>query len=276
MRQDNGHFMKVWRLHPGGCRVTPAEKTLDRTANPSGVRYCGPFTNANRAGWWLFPPVDVDIVWKGGTEFEATVLQEYSDVDRHLVRFLLDDSDEAEIDTWSRSGGRTKFTWGLLEPGVVQIWTGCIFETPPGWTLQMKNPSNIPSRGFRVMDAIIETDWLHYDIWLNLAFERPNELVQLRRDSWPPIAHLVPIPRESYDVPWQLEEETINRNSEDAERIFSFWLQYNKKKFAGEGKEPIPNSDPPATKDPSTYYKERKRVTRARTAAAKEDQAPRS
>jgi len=274
MSSSAEHFMKVWRLHPSGCPVAPAEKTLRRTANPSAVRHCGPFTNANRAGWWLFPPVDVDIVWKGGTEFDATILQEYTDIDRHLARFLLGDDDDSDIDVWSRSGGRTKFTWGILEPGVVQIWTGCIFETPPGWALQLKNPSNVPYRGFRVMDAIVETDWLHYDIWLNLAFERPNERVQLRRNEWPPIAHLVPIPRESYDVPWTLEEETINRNSEDAERIFSFWLQYNKKKFASGGTAPIPDSDPPATKDPSTYYRERKRVIRAQQMPAAESRTP--
>jgi hypothetical protein len=81
----------------------------------------------------------------------------------------------------------------------------------------------------------------------------------LRRQGWPPVAQIVPVRRESYDARWSLDEETINRNSDEAERAFRFFVEYNRKKFAGEGTEPIPFSDPPATKDPAIYFKERKR-----------------
>ena len=148
-----------------------------------------------------------------------------------------------------------------METGVVQIWTGCIFETPPNWALHIRSPINFPPRGCHVMEAVLETDWLQYDIWLNLVFDRPGEVVRLRRDEWPPIAQLVPVPRETYGARWRMEEEALNRNSEAADRAFRFWVQYNEKKFAGSGTDDIPFADPPATKDPSTYYKERKRVS---------------
>jgi hypothetical protein len=252
--------LKVCRLHPAGCRIVPAEKTLHGTAHRGGVRFCGPFTNANRSGWWVFPPVDIDITWLGGTEFEHTLLSPYDPVDADLVRFLADDEDLEHIKHWTGPEGRTKFTWGLVEAGVVQIWTGCIFETPPGWALQIRSPANFPVRGCHVMEAVLETDWLHYDIWLNLVFDRVGESIALRRDEWPPIAQLVPVPRETYDADWKLEEEMANRNSDDADRVFKYWLEYNRKKFAGTGTTPIPQSD--ATKDASTYYKERKRILR--------------
>jgi len=252
--------LKVWRLHPNSAKLVRAEKTLNGTAHRGGVRYCGPFTNANAAGWWMFPPVDVDIEWIGGREFEYEILTPYDDSDWHLVRFLADEEDLAHVDAWSGPGGRTKFTWGLLEEGVVQIWTGCMFETPPGWALHIRSPLNFPPRACRVMEAVLETEWLQYDIWLNLVFDRPGEVVRLRRDEWPPIAQIVPVPRDTYSAGWHAEEETINRNGEDAERAFQFWVQYNQKKFAGSGAQPIPDSDPPARKDPSTYYKERRRI----------------
>lgn len=252
--------LKVWRAHPSAARLVRAEKTLNGTANPGGVRFCGPFTNANAAGWWIFPPVDIDIVWQGGSEFEHELLTPYDDTDGHLVRFLADKADLEHINQWSRTGGRTKFTWGLVDKGVAQIWTGCIFETPPGWGLQIRSPVNFPPRGCHVMEAMLETDWLQYDIWLNLVFDRPGEVVQLRRDEWPPIAQLVPVPRDTCSVRWRMEEETINRNSPEAERVFRYWLEYNQKKFAGNGTTPVQPSDPPAFKDPTTYYKERKRI----------------
>lgn len=252
--------LKVWRLHPSSARIVAAEKTLNGTANPGGVRYCGPFTNANAAGWWIFPPVDIDIEWRGGSDFDYELLSPFDDTDMHLLRFLADQDDLEHIYHWSRGGGRTKFTWGLVEPGVAQIWTGCMFETPPGWALEIRSPVNFPPRACHVMEAILETEWLQYDIWLNLVFDRPGERVQLRRDEWPPIAQLVPVPRDTYSLRWRMEEETINRNSADADRAFQFWVEYNRKKFAGTGTTPVPFSDPPATKDSSTYYKERKRM----------------
>src|SRR5690348_4713172 len=44
----NDRNLKVWRLHPQSCPIVPAEKTLHGTANRAAVRWCGPFTHANR------------------------------------------------------------------------------------------------------------------------------------------------------------------------------------------------------------------------------------
>jgi hypothetical protein len=252
--------LKVWRLHPSSCRLVPAEKTLHETANRAGVRWCGPFTNANKAGWWVFPPVDVDIVWKGGRDFEYEVLTPYSDADFHLIRFLIRDDEDVEVDRWLPEEGRTKFSWGLVEEGVVQIWTGCMLQTPPGWGLHIRSPINFPRQPFHVMEAVLETDWLRYDIWLNIVFDEENVQARIRRDEWPPIAQLVPVPRESYEAKWQLEDELVNRNTAEANEAFEFFLQYNKKKFSASGSNRASLDDPSVTKDSSTYYKERKRV----------------
>ena len=254
--------LKVWRLHPDGCPIAPADRSLRGTAHPAGTRWCGPFTHANKTGWWLFPPVDIDITWQGGSEFEWELLSPYSDADNHLIRFLLNEDDTSSANKWLGDEGRTKFSWGLVEEGVVQIWTGCIFETPPGWALQIRSPINCGSDAFHVMEAMLETDWLQYDIWLNLAFHRVGEKVELRRDAWPPVAQLVPIRREAYEANWGLEEETVNRNTPEAERVFSYYVEYNDKKFAREGKQPLSRDDPSATKDSTTYYRERRRLTR--------------
>jgi hypothetical protein len=260
MHGTEDHWLKVWRLHPDGCPITPAERTLNGTANRQAVRFCGPFTNANKAGWWLFPPVDIDITWRGESAFEWNLLSPYTNADEHLIRLLLSPGQAENPDSWLSDDGRTKFTFGLVEEGVVQIWTGCVFQTPPGWALHLRSPINMPTRGFSIMEAVLETDWLQYDIWLNLRFERIGETVSLRRDAWPPIAQLVPVPRESYDAGWRLESELMNRNSEEAERVFEYFVEYNEKKYAHGGKHRRSLEDPELMKDSSTYYKERKRL----------------
>jgi hypothetical protein len=249
--------LKVWRLHPHGSPIAPADRTLRGTANKAATRFCGPFTHANRAGWWLFPPVDVDITWLGGTEFEYDVLTEYSHDDYHLIHFLLDETDGAAPEKWLP---RTKFSWGIVEPGVVQIWTGCIFQTPPGWGLHIRSPINCAPRGFHVMEAILETDWLQYDIWMNLAFHDEGERVALRRDAWPPVAQLVPVRRESYADDWGLEEQMLHRRSPEANRVFEYYVEYNEKKFSRGGKQRLSREDPTSTKDSTTYYRERRRL----------------
>jgi hypothetical protein len=256
---DPGVFtLKVWRLHPDGCRIVPAERTLDGTAPHEAVRFCGPFTHANAAGFWVYPPVDIDIVWRGGQDFEWDLLTPYSDADDRLIRLLVDDG--VEVNGWLPPGGRTKLTWGLVETGVVQIWTGCIFQTPPGWALHLRSPVNVPPAPAHVMEAMLESDWLQYDIWLNLAFDRRDEMVSLRRDQWPPVAQLLPVARDAYEAPWRLESELVNRNSPEAERVFEYFVEYNTKKFASGGRHPRSYEDPEARKDSSTYFKERKRI----------------
>jgi uncharacterized protein DUF6065 len=256
----NEFSLKVWRLHPQSCPIAPADRTLRGTAPEGAARFCGPFTHANKAGWWLFPPVDVDITWRGGTEFEHEILTPYSNADYHLIHFLFDEDDEATPGRWLSEEGRTKFTWGLVEPGVVQIWTGCIFQTPPGWGLHIRSPINCAPRGFHVMEAVLETDWLQYDIWMNLAFHHENQQISLRRDAWPPVAQIVPVRRESYAEDWQVEDQMLHRRTPEGDGVFRYYVDYNEKKFSNGGRQRLSRENPELTKDSTTYYRERRRL----------------
>lgn len=259
MKNDNNFELKIWRLHPQSSKIIPAEKTLNNMANESAVKWCGPYTYANKIGFWLFPPVDIDITWRGGKDFDYNLLEEYSDYDYHLVRRLIKKEEKSDPDRWSPPGGRTKFTWGSVEDGVVQIWTGCIFKTPPGWCLQVRSPINFPPRSIYVMEGIIETDWMQYDIWTNLVFTKKDEVVKLRKDSWPPLAQLVPLRRESYAANWNFEEEFVNRDNIESDKVFTYWINYNQKKFCLGGRQNL-TSDGTQKKDATTYQKERMRL----------------
>ena len=245
--------LSIYRLHAGGCRIEPAEKTLAGTANPSGVKWCGPFTSANKMGWWVYSPVDIDILWKGGTTFEHKLYSPYDDEDYHNVRKWTADNHKVDPDKWCMPGGRTKFTWGVADTGVVQIWTGCIFRTPLDWCLHVRSPVNMAPQPFSIQEGILETDWMQYDIWLNVKFHKKDRWASLRR-SGPPVAQLVPIPRASYNKPWEVEDRMIREDDE----ALDYWLQYNHKKYECGGKQRLSADDPSLTKDSTTYWKERK------------------
>jgi hypothetical protein len=153
---------------------------------------------------------------------------------------------------------RQLYAFGDVEMNVVTIWTGCVFRTPPGWCLQIRSPINIAlDTPFRVQEAILETDWMQYDIWMNLKFTRYNEWVSFRAGQTHPIAQLVPVKRESYDPKWRLEDNVFNSPdvpSDAAEQVFERWHEYNYQKWLrlGEKDSTTHNRQRSKQKPPST------------------------
>ena len=246
--------LNVWRLHPNGVKITKAEKTLNETAHPAAIKFCQPYTNANQLGWWIFPPQDIDICWHGD-RFEFKEISPYLPTDHQLVSSMVVDSDLVNVENFCPQGqGRSKYTWGAVEPNVVQIWTGCVFQTPPGWNLLLRSPINFSPRSCYVMEGILETDWMQYDIWINLVFTKEGEWIKLRRNEFPPLAQIIPTKREDWEID---RNEILKRDEKEANRVFEFWLQYNNKKFGNGGKQYLAEN---RTKDSTTYHKERKRI----------------
>jgi hypothetical protein len=240
---DNGVFLRVWRVHPQGAHICPAEKTLRGDASSAAMRWCGPFAHANAYGFWLFPPVDLDVVWHGGSSFEHRFESLYTDDDASVVSRLQQTGDKY------RYVPRKKVEFGSTLESVVSIWTGCIFQTPPGWGLMIRNPVNVTaSTVFRAQEAILETDWLPYDIWINLLFVQQEKWARMRRnDGWPPLAQLLPVPKAAYDQRWPLSVGPLERTSAEGQDLFSRWIDYNHKKWIEGGR-----------KEPATYHRQRR------------------
>lgn len=249
--------LNVFHTHPNGCRVEQAEKTLKNMAFADGIKWCMPYKLVNSHGFWLYPPCDIEIVWHGGRDFTYKFLSEYSADEYANIASLLRAVDIKDLEKWcSFEKGRTKFTFGEVEEGVVQMYTGCIFQTNPNWCMQIRSPVNFPIRSqVSVMEAILETDWLQYDIWINLVFSQQKKPLILRRDDYIPIAQLVPIHRKSFTATWQLSTSSIGTETPNKSKIFNFYKNYNKLKFANDGKN---NLGMYTLKDSTTYIKVKK------------------
>ncbi len=253
-------FLNVWRLHDIGVRLERAEPTLKGTANEDAVKYCGPFRQINSVGWWVFSGIDIDIIWRGNDAFEHKLYRPYPATDYNLAKRLCRPEDDIEIERFCPPGrGRTKLSWGQVEKNIFQLWTGCIFQTPPGYCLHVRDPVNfVETRPFRVMEGVLETDWMYYDIWLNLAFTRKNKWTRIRKDSLTPLAQLLPVTRDTIGTKWEINrDETISRDDAESERIFSYWLKYNRQKFCGKGNNPLSPTDTSLRKDSATFWRER-------------------
>ena len=269
MESDQEFVLEVWRLHPNGIRIVPADKNLLGEAPPAALRWCGPFVYANKAGWWVYPPMDIDIIYKpldshGAYHskydeepdcqsinmmkgyFDWRVVKDYRHGEAAVIKRMLQDHHEY------RNCRRQLYDFGHVEVNIASIWTGCIFKTPPGWCLQIRSPININmEQPFRIQEGILETDWMQYDIWMNLKFVRYNEWAKIRRNQQYPLAQLVPVRRESYDERWELKDNVLTSSGElkeESETIFNKWNNYNHTKWrTGE-------------KDAATHHKERRKA----------------
>jgi hypothetical protein len=172
------------------------------------------------------------------------------------IRTVITPQDKVNPDAWCPiDGGRTKFSLGKVEPGVAQIWTGLIFKTPPGWSLHIRSPINTHPKAYRIMEGILETDWMQYDIWLNIVFDRPGK-AEFRRDGWPPIAQIIPVQRQTYS-PWSITVQDANRDDPDANQTLEFWMNYNEEKFGRGGQQYLADG---VSKDSTTFFRNRKRI----------------
>jgi Family of unknown function (DUF6065) len=259
---SNG-LIEVWRLHPRGCRVEPAESTLGGDAPESARKFCGPYMQANRIGFYLFSPVDVDITWDEGDNWRCDPGENFW-TDDELIEISRMTAGRADLDQLKEFIPRTKlFLAGAhCEPQhTAQLWTGCIFRTPPGWGLWLRNPVN---RGyevpFRVEEAILETAWLHQDIWLNLRFLTPRVTANLRRIG-PPIAHILPIPYDALDG-WKAQSKEFHPWDPESQKIFDWWREYNREKFC-----PVSKTG----KDSSIYHRRRRAERHQRSVGTDND-----
>jgi hypothetical protein len=237
--------LNVWRVHPRGIQIQKAEKSLRGDAPFGAVKWCGPFTHANSYGYWVYPPIDIDIIWYGGRSWDHKMIHNFDDEDSQRFRQM-----ERPDDKYLYSNSpRTRIDFGGVKENVVSIWTGCIFQTPPGWGLLIRNPINVASSSvFRVQEGILETDWLSYDIWMNLEFIQQDKWVHIRREPlWPPIAQLVPVLRDAYEQPWGINEQLLDRSSPEGEKMYDRWIEYNYKKWIEKNH----------TKEPTTYHQQR-------------------
>src|SRR5271165_2436721 len=96
-------MISVWRLHPRGVVIKPADPTLGGQAPASAKKYCGPYMHANASGFYLHSPIDLDlsfdpgrpIPWQwnihgnGYTDDEVAITQEMPIRHLHFRREML-------------------------------------------------------------------------------------------------------------------------------------------------------------------------------------------
>jgi hypothetical protein len=109
-----------------------------------------------------------------------------------------------------------------LQPGGLQIWTGCIASTAPGWSLLVRGVANLSkSTGYETLEGIIETDHWFGPLFDNIRILKTDIPIEFRSDI--PFLQVQLVRQDVYDEKFlrnfvvkqlhELDDERIGGNS---------------------------------------------------------------
>jgi len=232
---ERAPVVRFHSLFPGCRPPQRAARDGHGTIPIRAYRHCEALCSAAAFGWHVFPPMDFELVWDGSTEVQWTYEGAEGWYPLTTAQFphfsALFDRDAPE----DARGFAPPFLSKLTEPGVVQVWTGLVARTAPGWNLLVRPPANVPrDLGYEHYEGVVETDRWFGPLFTNIRIVRTDVPVRLTRGY--PLMQVQPVQRatltdavlESYEVAegldsfaeeeWELFRRTVVRPNSDPDR----------------------------------------------------------
>jgi hypothetical protein len=190
-------IVQFYQLLQQGRPPQRADRSACGTLPTRAFRYCEAATSASAFGWWVFPPIDVQLLWDG-----ADIFWNHAETEDWLPLLpsaqapgfteMFDGCAPPDL-----QGCAPPFLTSLPEAGTLQIWTGLFARTAADWHLLVRAPANLPTPGgFVLYEGIVETDRWFGPLFTNLRFTRSHTPIRLRADF--PLLQLQPVPRHAY------------------------------------------------------------------------------
>lgn len=140
----------------------------------------------------------------------------YKKTDELAVWMSFSDDQGFEIGThtWEQVGRACdlkKFELGKVLLKFTNPW---VIETPKGYSVQIKNPSNNWSNDIQLLEGVVDTDEYYNEINLPYVWtgQKLGEFI-IPRGS--PLAHVIPFKRQGYDLKVGLKDEARNKKVTD-------------------------------------------------------------
>ena len=159
-------------------------------------RYCEAITSAAGFGYYVFSPIDFSLRWDGTSiDWTYAGAEDWMPLGSALFPGMAEQFDAAAPD--GVKGFAPPFVSALQEPGLVQLWSGLVCRTPPGTSLLLRAPANLPRPGgYELYEGIIETDRWFGPLFTALRLTRTHQPVEFSSDY--PLFQVQPLPRAVY------------------------------------------------------------------------------
>ena len=191
------NVITFYRVLPGGLKPRRAMADAGGTLPVSAYRHCEPVRNASSFGYYVFLPMSFQLEWDGG---QAGVWSYDDGANWHALReAAYPDSMtawDAVVPDVAR-GWCPPFITFTETYGMVQIWTGWMVRTAPGWSTLVRGTANLPrAAGYDVFEGIIETDRWFGPLFMNIRLSRTEAPVLFDRQR--PVLQVQPLHRAHY------------------------------------------------------------------------------
>lgn len=164
------------------------------------MRWCDALTSATGFGYWVFPPLDIRLLWDGEQVWWSFGEEEWLPLSATQSGAAQYPGFAEEFDGLAPDhlrGYSPPFLTALPELGSVQIWTGLLAKTRPGWSLLLRAPVNLPAiPGLAHWEGVVETDLWYGPLFTNVRITRTDEPVHIRAHA--PFLQAQPIPQLAY------------------------------------------------------------------------------
>jgi hypothetical protein len=197
------------RLIPQARMPQRADRSAAGTLPTRAFRYCEPVVTASAFGFYVFPPFDFSLMWDG-QDISWTFKDAGAWLPLKTAQFpdfaaYFDERAPEEI-----KGFAPPFLGAFQEPGLVQMWSGLVARTAPGWSLLVRPCANLPKRGgFELYEGVIETDRWFGPLITNLRLTKTGVPIDFRADY--PLLQVQPLPRAILDDAGQNDYEIVPR-----------------------------------------------------------------
>jgi hypothetical protein len=236
---------RFYRLIPDAPAPEPADRSADGMLPTRAYRYCEAAASASAFGWYIYPPLNFTLAWTGND-----TIWTYEGADNsYPVRSVqypgfLETFEKAAPDA-VKALAPPLLTLSR-EPGVVQVWSGYLAQTAPGWALLSRGPVNVPpNQGYDHFEGIIETETWFGPLFTNIRLTR-NAPVEFHKNR--PLFQVQPLLRQCYQAPsfevlgmgdldaadWQRFEETMRPNTDDMRGLGHYAAATRKRLRGGE------------------------------------------
>jgi hypothetical protein len=189
-------LVEFFQFVPNARPPCRADRAVGGTIPARALRYCEAITSASGFGWYVFLPLRFKVIWDG-----HDIVWTYGDVDEWLPLvaaqypgFSVEFDQAAPADI---RGFAPPFLTRSIQSGGMQIWTGCVAKTAPGWSLLVRPVANLArSLGYEMLEGIVETDHWFGPLFNNVRINKTDTPIEFRDDI--PFLQLQPVQTKVY------------------------------------------------------------------------------
>jgi hypothetical protein len=202
MNETTEAVCRFYRIIEGAPEPRRADRSADGMLPTRAYRYCEAARSASAFGFYIYPPFEFVLVWDG-----TEIMWGYEGAnDLYSLRGAqYPGSVEAfrEVAPDPAKSLCPIFLTPLREPGGVQIWSGYLAQTAPGWALWSRSVANIPRTQpydhYENYEGIVETENWFGPLFTNIRLTKTNSPVVFTPRE--PFFQVQPIRHECYRNP---------------------------------------------------------------------------